>query len=271
MTAKTEANVYWTVLKALPSHEQGNFQALWGRVFERYIADLLDSSVNKAISAVHPFVMLAGDKNKELCDIVVRCDDAVVLVECKGTMFRGDAKYQGDVEALEKEIIKKVVDDGKPTGVGQLAAAVRLIAENRDCAADLSLRGISTVFPLLVIRADIGGVVGLNRYLQLQFNALLPDRKKYAFSVAPLVCTSAEGLERWCSYLDSVTLVSTLHSHLQANKIVTDVLFKPACPLPPFMVGNTAIENIGQKPSRLLSDWQKLTQAAIERLGLKPE
>lgn len=271
LAAKTEASVYWTVLKALPPNEQNNFQAFWGKVFERYIADLLESSANKTLNAVHPFVMQADDNNKELCDVVVRCADAMVLIECKGTMFRGDAKYQGDVDILEKEIIRKFVDDGKPTGVGQLGAAVRRIAENRECASDLTFRGITTVFPLLVIRDDIGGVVGLNRYLQLQFDALLPDRKKYGFSVAPLVCTSAEGLERWSSYLDAITLVKILHSHLQANKMVADILLKPACPLPPFMVGNAAIERLGDKPARLSSDWQKLIQRAIVRLGLKPE
>jgi hypothetical protein len=271
LATKTEAHVYWTVLRSLTVDDQGKFQAFWGKLFERYVADLLVSAVNENLNSVFPFAMHTDGEGKELCDVVVKCKDAAVLMECKGTMFRGDAKYKGDVKTLEAEIVKKFVADGRPVGVGQLASAVRTILENPDCASGITFRGTSLIFPLLVTRDEIGSVVGLNSYLNAQFKALLPDRKTMPISVAPLICTSVEGLERWCTYLSELSLADILRSHLQANKNITDPLLRLARPLPPFVVANPAIDAIGYREPRLQKDWKKMTVMAAERLGLKPE
>jgi hypothetical protein len=245
-----------------------------GGIFEQYVVDLLLSSSDSSFNVVYPFPKLTADKNRELCDVLVVCGTAAVLIECKGSMFRADAKYKGNIKLLESEIVKKfVMKKGKPEGIGQLAEAVKTVASanHSDVCEGVNLRNVTTLFPILITKDDIGGVVGFNKYLNERFQLLLPDRKKYALSVAPLICAPCDAVEYWCTYLQETALTKLLTSHLKSQQSVSDPLLQLARPLPPFVAPDPLLIKLGKKRARLAAEWETLTSQSLERLGLPEE
>lgn len=274
LAEKAETTIYWNILSKLPKEQQGSFQSFWGTIFEQYVADLLLSSSDPSFNAVYPFPKLTTDKNRELCDALVVCDTAAILIECKGSMFRAEAKYKGNIKLLESEIIKKFVENkGKPEGIGQLAEAVKRIAsaDRSNVCEHVNLRHVTTLFPMLITKDDIGGVVGFNKYLDEKFHVLIPDRKKYTLSIAPLICVPCDALEYWCSYLREIALSRVLTSHLKSQQNISDPLLRLARPLPPFTTADPLLIRFGEKPARLAEEWEKLMNQSLERLGLPEE
>jgi hypothetical protein len=274
LAEKAETTIYWNILSKLPKEEQEPFQSFWGGIFEQYVVDLLLSSSDSSFNVVYPFPKLTADKNRELCDVLVVCGTAAVLIECKGSMFRADAKYKGNIKLLESEIVKKfVMKKGKPEGIGQLAEAVKTVASanHSDVCEGVNLRNVTTLFPILITKDDIGGVVGFNKYLNERFQLLLPDRKKYALSVAPLICAPCDAVEYWCTYLQETALTKLLTSHLKSQQSVSDPLLQLARPLPPFVAPDPLLIKLGKKRARLAAEWETLTSQSLERLGLPEE
>jgi hypothetical protein len=271
LAEKTEASIYWTVFGKLTTTQKGAFQAFWGKLFEQYITDCMASVADPKLNKVIASPVYRDDTAAEATDLLVLSGKTAVLIELKGTMFRGDAKYSGGLEVLEDEVVKKFVEDGgKPAGIGQIANALRAINSDRTCIKDIDLSEIETVYPVLVTRDDIGEVVGFNKYLNEKLGPLLPDKKNLTLSVAPLVCLTSETIELWSAYLDVIPLSEILHSHLVANENVTDPVFKQATPLPASMVENSVLQKFEHR-SPLKGVWEKLSALAIETLGLEPE
>jgi hypothetical protein len=274
LAEKAEATIYWNILSKLPKTQQGSFQSFWGLVFEQYIADLLLTSSDPSLNAVYQFPKLADDKNRELCDVLVVCGSTAILIECKGSMFRAEAKYKANIKLLESEIIKKFVENkGKPEGIGQLAEAVKRIssAGRTNVCKEVNLQRVTTLFPVLITRDDIGGIVGFNKYLNEKFQLLIPDRKKYAISIAPLICAPCDALEYWCSYLQEIMFSELLGSHLKSQQNISEPLLRLAMPLPPFTSANPLLIRLGEKEQRLEIEWKKLMDKSLERLGLPDE
>ncbi len=271
LAEKTEASIYWTVLGKLPTAQKGGFQAFWGRLFEQYVADRMASVADPKLNTLIVSPIYRDNAAAEVTDVLVLCGRNGILLESKGTMFRGDAKYSGDLKILEDEVIKKFVEDnGKPVGVGQIANAVRAINSDRKCIKDLDLSEIDTIYPVLVTRDEIGEVVGFNKYLKERLELLLPDKRSFSLSVAPLVCLTSETIETWSPYLNVVSLSEILHTHLAANENVTDPVLKQATPLPPSIVGNSVLEKLGYRPP-LNGVWESLSTMAIQTLGLESD
>jgi hypothetical protein len=268
---KTETTIYWNILSKLPKERQQSFQSFWGAVFEQYIVDLLLTSSDQQFNSVHRSPKFVGKLNEELCDILVLGDQAAVLIECKGSMFKAEAKYKGNISILESEIVKKFVENkGKPEGVGQLARAVEKIGtEGLGVCQGVSLHGVKTLFPLLITRDDITGIVGVNKYLNERFQRLLPNKKKYPISVAPLICAPSDVLEYWSSYLFEVPLSKFLSSHLKSQANVSDPLLRLARPLPPFVAPDPLLRKLGPKKGRLAIELDKLMKISLELLGLE--
>lgn len=126
-----------------------------------------------------------------------------MLIEYKSSTFTVQAKYGGDSIKLEDELKKKLA--GTPEsrkGVYQLADAIEKLwrQENPDKIEGVNTSWITTVFPLIITRDDLGAALGTNAFLNVQFQALMKG-KKFSRSVTPLSCLSADHLEKLSSYL----------------------------------------------------------------------
>jgi hypothetical protein len=174
LAEKFESGPFWLIHSKLPRQEQPLFHSFWGRLFEKYIADLLVSSSDSGLNRVHvgPLFVNTGE---ELSDVVIVCGRCAVLIECKGTTFTAGAKYGGDYRVLRKELESKLVESSdRPQAIRQLARNIeRAFGSARTSVDGIDLTYITTVFPVIVTRDDIGSVPGINGYLGERFNGVL--------------------------------------------------------------------------------------------------
>src|SRR5262249_55494556 len=119
--------IYWKLCDSLRADERKSFQSFFGKVFEKYVQRLLAFRTrNQTRISVYENPRYVGEK-AEICDLLHEADNAWVLVEAKGTPLTTRAKYAGNAQALEDELMDKFVETkGRaPKGVGQLANSLR--------------------------------------------------------------------------------------------------------------------------------------------------
>src|SRR5208337_1291000 len=214
LAEKFESGPFWLIHSKLPGNERPAFHSFWGRLFERYIADLLVAASDAALNRVYVSPLFANT-NEELSDTVIICDRSAVLIESKGTTFTARAKYEGDYKLLKQELESKLVEStDREQAVKQLARNIeRAFGRVRQGVEEVDLQSVTTVFPVLVTRDDLGSVAGVNSYLGERFDALL-KRKGLSASVAPLTCLSSEHAEALSAYLSDTCLADILEAHI---------------------------------------------------------
>jgi hypothetical protein len=191
LAEKFESGPFWLIHSKLPGNERPLFHSFWGRLFERYIADLFVAASDAVLNRVYVSPLFANT-NEELSDTVIICDRSAVLIESKGTTFTARAKYEGDYKLLKEELEAKLVEStDREQAVKQLVRNIeRAFGGVRQGVEEVDLQYVTTVFPVLVTRDDLGSVAGVNSYLGERFDAIL-KRKRLSASVAPLTCLGA--------------------------------------------------------------------------------
>jgi hypothetical protein len=267
LAEKFDSGPFWLIHSSLSDKQRPDFHSFWGRLFEKYIADLFQSSADGVLNRAYASPVFSGT-NEELSDTVIVCDRALILIEAKGTTFTSRAKYEGDYKLLRQEIESKLIESkDRLQAVNQLARNIeRAFGATRQKVDGIDLTYVTQVFPVIVTRDDLGGVAGVNGFLGSRFQEIL-NRKDLTVSVAPLVCLSSEHAEALSAYLSDTKLVDILEAHIRANRKGQARYLT----MPFFAVPNAVLTRKGQRaiPNQK-ADFDELIQTCLERLGLEP-
>lgn len=208
---KLEMGPFWIASRTTSGKDTDRLHSFWGLLFEEYINWLLESSISPATNELHPSPSFST--GEQICDSLIVCGESLVLIESKGGIFRGSAKYAGDPCTLHEEIDKQFVGtDRKRKGASQLAHSIRRLFEktSHENIPDVDMSRIRKIFPLLVIRDDIADAPLLSHYLYLKFRQLAPRKNIRPRIVTPLFCMSASDFELISAYLSDVALSDLL-------------------------------------------------------------
>jgi hypothetical protein len=236
---KFETAVFWSIHNKLPDERKHNFASFWAKLFEDYIAWILQNSVDQNLNKYYSRPRYLMGNHEEVCDGIIICGTTAIFIECKGGLIRGDAKYADDPAKLASEIEKKYV---KPKGVFQLARAIgsALDKDSRPEIGGVDLDGIRTVSPLLITRDDLGDGFFVNTYLNRRF----ADAKRETglssqispVYCGPLHCISVDVIEKLSPYL-----CDTPFADILSQRYIAD----PRLGAPFFLKANTALSMKG--------------------------
>ena len=266
LAEKFESGPFWLIHSRLTDKQRPLFHSFWGRLFERYIADLFVAASTAPLNCVHVSPVFTGT-NEELSDTVIVCDRSIVLIEAKGATFTARAKYEADYKLLKHELESKLVESSdREQAVKQLARNIeRAFGPNATPVNGVALKYVTTVFPVLVTRDDLGSVAGVNAYLGERFEASL-TRNELSVSVAPLVCLSSEHAEALSAYLSDTRLSDILEAHIRANRRRGTRYLT----LPFFAVANVILSKKGPRPiPNQGGNFDGLIEDCVQLLGLE--
>jgi hypothetical protein len=265
LAEKFESGPFWMIHSKLPANQRPFFHSFWGRLFERYIADLFVAASDAALNRVYVSPLFANT-NEELSDTVIICDRSAVLIESKGATFTARAKYEGDYKLLKQELESKLVEStDREQAVKQLARNIeRAFGRDRQSVESMDLTYVTTVFPVVVTRDDLGSVAGVNGYIGERFDAIL-NRKGLSASVAPLTCLSSEHAEAISAYLSDTRLADILEAHIRANRNGSARYLT----MPFFAAPNAVLSKKGERPiPNQLGSFDELILHCVQQLGL---
>lgn len=188
--------LYFDVFSSLPKQKRGDFNSLWGRVFELYVWDLL-GHFYKPVSGI---LQTDVEYDDGQIDAVLDFGSYVVVIECKFFLLEHKAKFSRNKEDFERQLSLKIVENqkGKKKGIRQLADAVSAIQEQRVRGA----RGGRTVYPVLVVSESSLECFGINAYLHRRFQQLRGPSAD-SFLVKPLTVMSIQELESILPYMEA--------------------------------------------------------------------
>jgi len=269
LAEKIENAPFWTVHSSLGNDERENFHSFWGRVFECYGDDLLEMAVDGRSNILYRKPVFDSRPNEEVCDAILICGESAAFIEFKGATFTARAKYGNDHALLRSDLERKLVS---PSGVAQLVRSIQATCSRTDPEPirELDLRGVTTVFPVIVTRDEIGSTVGINAFLNIRFQELFDRklRKGMLKTITPLFCLSSSDIERLTNYLAETPMTDILNAHYRACRRKGHYLSEPL-----FVAeGNELLGDKRRlKPRILTQAWGKLGDIMVDTLGLRPE
>ena len=268
LAEKIESAPFWTVHSTLENSDRNQFHSFWGRVFELYAKDLLGSAIDGRLNALYRNPVFDGKPNEEVCDAILVCDDSAVFIEFKGATFTSNAKYGNDPALLRSELDRKLVRGGKQQAVEQLCRSIHAVSRRTDPerVTGVDLRRVSTIFPLIIARDDIGSTVGVNAFLNCRFQECF-KQKEMVKTITPLFCLSSGDLERLTNYLAETKLTDILEAHYKVCRRKGRYLSEPLFTAE----GNKLLDNSRAKPRILSQAWQKVAKRMLDELGLDPK
>ncbi|MGD0076097.1 MAG: hypothetical protein ABSD31_17410 [Candidatus Binataceae bacterium] len=220
LAAKSETAFFWRVHNSLSAPQRDDFHTFWGRLFERYMHRLMKLSIDRQVNCYYESPRYADRENDEACDGIMVCKGHVaVVMEFKGSVFTANAKYGDDPKTLEQEIGKKLIgqEGGDRKGVKQLAHAISSLFQQGRQLRDMDLSSITTVYPLLVTRDEIGSTWYLTSYLNEVFKKAV-NKKKIRATVTPLFCVCVDDFEAFAGVLKTVALSDILKARYRQDK-----------------------------------------------------
>jgi hypothetical protein len=201
----------------------------WGAVFERYVNELMRQACVDTRSLFIPDPRSSNDPNLQICDGIIVCDDSMVLMEYKSSMFRADTKYGGSASALADELEKKLVHDreaGQRKGVLQLSEAVNKLfgSDAQISLPGVDLKKIRHIYLYIVTLDSIGATIGISPFLNTFLDERL-DRSAFAsLEIRPLFCSDIETLEVISGFFGASSLTHILERWLRTNPSLTTPL-----------------------------------------------
>ena len=214
LTEKMDSGIFWRVHNSLgTSKEKAQLHNYWGLAFENYMNWLLEQACRNSQNRFYasPKYEKTGE---EVCDAIVVAGNDAIFLEYKGSTFTAESKYKGDLNELAAEIEENLIGSpSKRKGIRQLAHAILSVFDKQTPAAvaDVDLSRVSTIFPVLITRDDVGGCWGISHYLQMKTEGFFNRRKIKPKTVAPIFCLSSEGIEGLSAYLQDEPLSRLLH------------------------------------------------------------
>jgi hypothetical protein len=225
---KAGRGFYWSLFSELNSRLQSSLPPFWGTVFEDYVNHIVQESYKGRGRFVPQPRFPNGDASFDAC--IVEGRDLVVF-EHKSSVIRADAKYGGDINRLEKELLLKFIHgEGKEKkGVSQIShSLVRFFSGEN--LADINSQDISRVFPVIVGLENCITVPFMARYFRENFKAIYP-RKKFPKVVTPLFTLGVADVENLLGYLSAFTFPEILESYHSAEPQMMSAISFSGVPL----------------------------------------
>ena len=221
---KLQTGVFWIIRDQLEKQRRGDGQkiiALWGDIFEDYTASIIKRAIGCQEPRVENYVVAPKydqEQEKECTDIVIHSGDTLILLECKAPLLRGESKFSGDFDTLYAELKDKIVEGerpGKARGIKQLCNAIQSLfhsdeAQRRNIEG-IDISNIKKIYPVLILSDRMFSVLGMNWFLNLEFQRLVKDIYREAdLDIKPLAVLTIEDLESLEPYLSD----TPFHVHL---------------------------------------------------------
>ena len=205
-----------------PYKDLPEFNSTLGTVFsERHLLYELLKKTYHGGNAVH----FTGEELKAAGitgepDYYLRIDNTLFLIEYKDLLFPDALRYSDNVKDIKDGIIDRLcLDDGKKRkGGGQLLYTIdRILNHGLMDNLDEGVKGVSTIFPLLVTTDRAFSAMGVNNVVIEAFDRLL---KQYDFNMPVMIYVPV------IINLDSLILLSyRLHkSKLQLGELLVDYI-----------------------------------------------
>jgi len=138
------SGVYWSVFDGLPQGRRETFRELWGRVFELYVAGLLNEFYPSACG------ILTVDRKHSTgqVDALLGFVDDVFVLETKASLLTERAKRGGEEASFVRDFNLKFVrnERGEPKGILQLAASCKAVQDGKIPTVKRPAR----IYPVLV-------------------------------------------------------------------------------------------------------------------------
>jgi hypothetical protein len=238
---KAESGPFWAARRQIRESESNVYFSFWGNLFERYIADVLQLGSDPKFNRVIPDPRFSD--GEQFTDCAVICRDALLMIETKTSTISARAKYGADIGYLERTLRRNFVEDGKsPKALRQLVSGIRRFFRDGSHLSEIQANRINRVFPIIVTRDEVGSTVGVNVFLNEVFQELLQaEGMQISQSIAPLICLSAEDLERFSPRGKQVRLDKLLEAYFEGCKRENAKL-KPF-----FLAQNTVLDQLRYK------------------------
>jgi hypothetical protein len=265
LSDKLESGVFWRVHNNLRGRrEKEDFHNFWGQVFEQYSNWIFEQSCTGNANRFFRDPRFGSNPQEQVCDGLIVCGRAAILMEYKGSTFTAASKYGGDVKVLKKELEDKLVGEpNRRKGVRQLAHAVERLCrrENPDAIQGVDMAGLEVLLPVVITRDDIGSAWGTNAYLNARFQELKVTMNQCR-QVTSLFCFSANDVEMISSYLPDTSLAELLFArHAAETPLMASF----------WTAENSVIDRKGlRKPEFVYDGMKELTKMTSETLGIKP-
>ena len=179
LSEKLESGIFWRVHSSLESSkDKERLHNHWGVTFENYMNWMLGQACKN--SQNNFYASPKYQNGDEVCDAIILCGGNAVFIEYKGSTFTAESKYKGDLIELAAEIEDNLIGtDTKRKGIRQLTHAILRVFDKQAQTdiADIDFSRVTTIFPLLVTRDEIGGSWGISSYLQIQADKFFVRRK----------------------------------------------------------------------------------------------
>jgi hypothetical protein len=217
---KIESGALWRVMRGFENHnERTKYLSFWGHVFEEYVRWLFEKYAPQERNMFYASPSYSDDPSKQICDAIVVCDGAAVLIEAKLATCPSDIRYSGDYRKMKEFLEDRLVVGKKgAVGVRQLRNALDNIAAGSSSALPTWLQGIRKFIPLIITRDDLASSWEVNEYLNARFQDERKRHKRY--TITPLVSMSIGTLERSLHALREHSFVEILEDRLKSKRAV---------------------------------------------------
>jgi hypothetical protein len=216
---KLESNSLWAVLASM-SKERGNaYLGFWGYVFEDYVSWILETYAHPKKNVVYKSPVYEDGANEEICDVVVICGSAAVLIEAKLATCPVGIRYSGDHATMKAFLEDKLVTGSdRAAAVTQLVRTIHKLATADEATIPRWLRNIRKFIPLVVTRDEIGSCWGLNGYLNTRYEEMIDRKACKGYSITPIVSMNVSTLERAGFALAKMELAKILEDRIQNDQ-----------------------------------------------------
>ncbi len=208
---KLESAVIWRVLRSLPRDKKEPWLGYWGLVFEEYVTWMFETYAAHALQKAYPSPQYVNSTD-QICDQIILCGDAAVLIEAKLATCTATDRYSCDYEKIKAYLEDKLVTKG----VNQLLNAVKRVgAKGTDVPGYLN--GIKKMIPVIITRDDFGGCWGVNAYLNKRFKDKLSTESLDGIEVTPLVSMNISCLERMMWVLGKKAFADVMEERIETD------------------------------------------------------
>lgn len=196
--------LYWRIFDGLPGNQRTQLTSLWGRLFELYTVGLFQnfyppSTLTHTIFDADKNYTYSGGSGQ--IDALLDYGHEVIIFEAKASLLSLDARCNRDWDKFEAEVKLKFIENekGDPKALVQLAREAEAIFEG---AVFNPIP--TTIFPVLITDEKSLESFGMNKYLNQQFQSLLPQ--DLVNKVRPLTVISIDELEEILPYISEAKL-----------------------------------------------------------------
>lgn len=234
---KSESGPFWAVRRQIPDEESNGYFSFWGNLFESYISNILQLGADPKFNQVIPDPRFTED-DTQFTDCAVLSGDALLMIEAKISTISAKVKYGADLSRLEDTLQHNLVEKA----LHQIVSGIKKLFQHARQVSGIQPNNICRIFPIIVTRDEVGATAGINVFLNYEFQKLMRKEKiLISQSVTPLICLSAEDIERISPYGKQIRFDKVMESYFKGCK-------RDNVELKPFMLTpNNVLKSVRKK------------------------